>query len=163
MDLVDAPTNLANLGETGIKTYLNKTGNMLRKAAGREPVTSNNPNFFSEENMPRISTHVKSFAKNKGIDLEPRYTNKSEQLAGELIGTATVGGLLEKLNRGAKALEGAKTAVKLDLGSRALQQSGLDPLYADIAVNLSPNVAGKVANVISHPKEKIYYPLGRKF
>ena len=59
MDLVDAPTNLANLGETGIKTYLNKTGNMLRKAAGREPLTYNNPNFFSEENMPRISTHIK--------------------------------------------------------------------------------------------------------
>jgi hypothetical protein len=162
MDLIDAPTNLANLGETGIKTYLNKTGNMLRKAAGKEPVTYNNPNFFSEENMPRVSTHIKSLAKDKGIDLEPRYNNKSEQLAGELIGIATSGGLFGKLSKGAKALEGAKTAVKLDLGSKALQQSGLDPLYADIAINLSPNVASKAANIIKHPKEKIYYPLGRK-
>jgi hypothetical protein len=133
----DLPANIANLGEIGLKTYLNDTGNLIRRAAGKEPVTYDKSNIFSSENVTRPSELINNTAKNIGIDLEPHPTTGAQRIAshaaefgGSLVGFG--GANLVNKGMGALAKEFGKGAV-IGTGSGMLQEGGVDPLYADLA------------------------------
>jgi hypothetical protein len=143
----DLPANIANLGEIGLKTYLNDTGNLIRRAAGKEPVTYDKSNIFSSENVTRPSELINNTAKNIGIDLEPHPTTGAQRIAshaaefgGSLLGFG--GPSLVNKGVGALAKEFGKGAT-IGAGSGMLQEGGVNPLAADLAATVL--VPGSVA------------------
>lgn len=137
VSVADLPLNVADLAETGVKSYLNNTGNFIRRAAGKEPVTYDKPNIFSSENITRPSEWVNRGAKNIGIDLEPRPTtagqkivSKGAEFGGSLLGFGGPG--LVNKGVGALAKEFGKGAA-IGTGSGMLQEGGVNPLVADLA------------------------------
>lgn len=153
-DTLDAPANLADLGESGLKWVSGKIAdNQKHKTNNRYEEFSKSPNYFREKNVDRPS---------KWINAEkPKPSNSYNAIIGKAVEYATPGGIIGKFSKGGKALKMASSGAKMGLGSGTLQELGVDPLYADLAVNFSPNISGYLGNIARHPIEKGYYPLGR--
>lgn len=159
----DLPLNVADLAETGLKTYLSDTGNLIRRAAGKEPITYDKPNIFSSENITRPSELINDTAKNIGIDLEPhpttggqRIASKGAEFAGSLLGFGGVGAAAK--GAGALAKLGG-TGAAIGTGSGILQEAGVNPLVADVASSIvAPSaIAGSknILNAFRHPVETV--------
>ena len=104
------------------------------------------------------------------IDLEPKPSNKAQQLISDIVDfgvggalTGGVGGALSKATKAAK-LTAALNAMKKGAGAGAItatvargaKEAGIDPLVADIGSSVAaPAVASRVANTISKSPELV--------
>lgn len=177
-DVADMPANLAHLAERGGRYGLD----YLRKQAGREPMFDQgvDNDYFSPNNVDRPSKWLNQAADNLGVDITPHASSPLQHMVGlgtEFATSAFIPGLnavkgasiIDRFRKGYKA---AKIAAPLGATVAALEESGVDPLVANIAAIPTTAGIGKIARgtanigkpilkTVTSPRQ-IYYAAGRK-
>ena len=177
-DVADLPANLAHLAERSGRYGLD----YLRKQAGREPMFDQgvDNDYFSPNNVDRPSKWLNQAADNLGIDITPHASSPLQHMVGlgtEFATSAFVPGLnavkgasiIDRFKKGYKA---AKITAPLGATVAGLEESGVDPLVANIAAIPTTAGIGKIARGVTNvgkpilktvinPRQ-IYYAAGRK-
>jgi len=145
--LLDLP-NLVAQGIEGIARGGVEDNRRLLQSMGLSDNDVETPEFTGlSSNIPTYADAREYLKDNTGIDFQVRPTSGAQRIASEAIGFATPGGLLGLFGKGAKALNAAKTGAVIGGTSGALQETGVNPLTADlVSIFGLPTAARAVSN-----------------